>query len=335
MIDLRSDTFTQPTPAMRDAMMAAPLGDDVYGEDPTVNELEAHVSQLLGKAAAVYVASGTQSNLCGILAHCQRGDEYLVGQTAHAYRYEAGGAAVLGSIQPQPIEVQPDGTLDLADIDRYVKRKPNMDHFAHSKLLCLENTNDGRVLPPGYVAEAQALARSHGLKVHLDGARLWNAAVATGVEPAAIADGFDTVSVCLSKGLGAPVGSVLVGSEDLIEEARRWRKMLGGAMRQAGVIAAAGLHAVKHHVDRLADDHTNAQKLAAGLADVRGVTVEASATNMAFVSLDDADPQAVCEALEAQNVKVSPGSPIRLVCHLGVAHDDIDRVISSFRTVLG
>jgi threonine aldolase len=336
MIDLRSDTLTQPTDAMRAVMAAAEVGDDVYGEDPTVNDLERHVADLLGMDAGMFVSSGTQSNLCGILAHCQRGDEYLVGQSAHTYRYEAGGAAVLGGIQPQPIEMGPDGTIALADIERYIKPKPNMHHFANSKLLCLENTKDGQILPPDYVAAAQELARAHGLSLHLDGARLWNAAVGAGVPPAAIAAGFDTVSVCLSKGLGAPVGSVLVGRAELVDEARRWRKMLGGGMRQAGILAAAGRHAVDHHVDRLADDHVNAAALAQGLSTVDGLKIVAQHTNMVFVERLAADGQSddFAAQLEANGVKTSGGTTMRLVCHLDVSANDIDVVIEAFRTAV-
>ncbi len=339
MIDLRSDTLTKPTEAMRAAMVAADVGDDVYGEDPTVNELERHVADLLGMDAGMFVASGTQSNLCGILAHCQRGDEYLVGQSAHTFRYEAGGAAVLGGIQPQPIEMGPDGTMALEDIERYIKPKPNMYHFANSKLLCLENTKDGQILSPEYVRAAQELARAHDLSLHLDGARLWNAAVGSGASPAAIAEGFDTVSVCLSKGLGAPVGSVLVGRADLVAEARRWRKMLGGGMRQAGVIAAAGRHAVDHHLDRLADDHANAAALAAGLSTLTGLAVTAQHTNMVFVErLTADDPSAglgegdsFSAALEARGVRTIGGKVMRLVCHLDVAAEDVATVVDAFR----
>ena len=342
MIDLRSDTLTKPTDEMRAAMAAADVGDDVYGEDPTVNDLESRVAELLGMEAGMFVSSGTQSNLCGILAHCGRGDEYLVGQSAHTYRYEAGGAAVLGGIQPQPIENQPDGTIALADIERYIKPKPNMYHFANSRLLCLENTKDGQVLPADYVQAAQELARDHGLSLHLDGARLWNAAVATSVRPAEIARGFDTVSVCLSKGLGAPVGSVLVGRADLIEEGRRWRKMLGGGMRQAGIIAAAGRHAVEHHIGRLAEDHEHARLLAEGLAAVDGIKVAAQNTNMVFVDRPEPrttveglwESDSFAETLSAHGVRVSGGAQIRLVCHLDISRDDIDTVISAFEAAV-
>lgn len=342
MIDLRSDTLTKPTDEMRAVMAAAEVGDDVYGEDPTVNDLEAHVAGLLGMQSAMFVASGTQSNLCAILAHCQRGDEYLVGQSAHTYRYEAGGAAVLGGIQPQPIEMRADGTMALADIERYIKPKPNMNHFANSKLLCIENTKDGAILPADYVRDAQSLGRANDLSLHLDGARLWNAAVGSNVSPAAIAAGFDTVSVCLSKGLGAPVGSVLAGRADLVDEARRWRKMLGGGLRQAGILAAAGRYAVDHHLARLADDHANAARLAEGLADLDGLKVTGRNTSMVFVErlsdqeaaagLGEAD--AFSQALAAEGVIAPGGTSMRLVCHLDVSSADVETVIGAFGRAL-
>src|SRR5262245_27026019 len=232
--DFRSDTVTRPTAAMRAAMAAAPVGDDVFGDDPSVNALEAEVADMLGFESAMYVPSGTQSNLVGVMTHCARGDEYIVGQDAHTYRYEAGGAAVLGSVQPQPITNAKDGTLPLADIESVIK--PDDSHFARTRLIAIENTIGGKPLPAGYSQAVRELADRRGLAMHLDGARLWNAAVAGGVAPRAIAQGFDSVSVCLSKGLGAPVGSLLCGSADFIKAARRWRKMLGGGMRQAGIL---------------------------------------------------------------------------------------------------
>ena len=248
--DFRSDTVTRPTPEMRAAMAAAPVGDDVLGDDPTVIALEAEVAELLGFEAAVFVPSGTQSNLVGVMTHCARGDEYIVGQEAHTYRYEAGGAAVLGSVQPQPLNNAADGTIPLPDIEAAIK--PDDAHFARTRLIALENTIGGRVLPAGYAAAVREIADAHGLAMHLDGARLWNAAVKQGVPPRTIAQDFDSVSVCLSKGLGAPVGSVLCGGRDFIKEARRWRKMLGGGMRQAGIIAAAGryAHRAQHRAAR-------------------------------------------------------------------------------------
>jgi threonine aldolase len=334
MIDLRSDTLTQPTKEMRAVMSAAEVGDDVYGEDPTVNALEEFTADLLGHEAGMFAVSGTQANLCGIMAHCQRGDEYLVGQNAHTYKFEGGGAAVLGSIQPQPIEMSSEGVMDLEAIDAAIKRQPSMNHFAHSTLLCLENTHSGRVLPADYVRKAQELARAHGLRVHLDGARLWNAAVASGRSPAETAEGFDSISVCLSKGLGAPVGSVLVGSQELVAEARRWRKMLGGGLRQAGILAAAGRYAIEMHVDRLSLDHANASRLAEGLAEIPGIAVEGPFTNMVFIEFGGAVPKEVEEKLLSDGIKISAGASTRLICHLDVSTEDVDRVVAAFRSAL-
>ncbi len=305
-------------------MAEAEVGDDVWGDDPTVAQLEQQTALLLDKEAAVFVPSGTQSNLCALMAHCQRGDEYIVGESAHTYRYEAGGGAVLGSIQPQPVPILPDGRLDLDRVAGAVKPKDH--HFAQSRLLCLENTHDGKALPLTHHEEAAAVAAANGLALHLDGARLWNAAVALGVEPRAVAAGFDTVSVCLSKGLGAPVGSVLVGSAPLIERARKWRKMLGGAMRQSGILAAAGLYAIAHNIDRLADDHANAARLAEGLDELDGVSVQARSTNMVFVRFPD--PVALAEALAADDVLIPVGGALtRLVTHIDVTADDIETTI--------
>lgn len=326
MIDLRSDTVSRPSSAMRQAMAEAEVGDDVWGDDPTVTELEQTAATLLGKEAAVFVPSGTQSNLCALMAHCQRGDEYLVGDNAHTYKYEAGGAAVLGSIQPQPIPILPDGRLDL---DRAAAAiKPADHHFADTRLLCLENTHDGKVLPLSHHDEAAALATDRGLGLHLDGARLWNAAVALGVPPAAVAEPFDTVSVCLSKGLGAPVGSVLVGAPELIERARKWRKMLGGGMRQSGILAAAGLYALANNIDRLADDHANAARLVEGLGALDGVEVVGQQTNMAFVRFPDG--VALAAAVADDGLLIAEGHPVtRFVAHLDVSADDIETTIET------
>ena len=282
--DFRSDTVTRPSAGMRAAMAAAEVGDDVFGDDPTVKRLEARVAELIGKEAGLFVPSGTQSNLIALMTHCERGDEYIVGQQAHCYRWEAGGAAVLGSIQPQPLENAPDGTMALADIEAAIK--PDDAHFARTRLLALENTIGGKVLPTEYVQAATELAKRHGLGCHLDGARLFNAAVALSVPAATLAQPFDTVSICLSKGLGAPVGSVLVGSKAAIVRARRLRKMLGGGMRQAGILAAAGLYALEHNVERLANDHANARTLADGLAKLPGLTVAPPDTNIVFVNAE-------------------------------------------------
>ncbi len=319
---------------MREVMAAAEVGDDVYGDDPSVNDLESHAAALLGKEAAVFVPTGTQSNLCAIMAHCGRGDEYIVGHDAHTYKYEAGGAAVLGSIQPQPIDLAADGTMDLDVVAAAIKVEPNGYHFARSRLLCLENTHNGRILPDDYVKTAQQLARDRGLSLHLDGARLWNAAIGSDRSPADVAAGFDTVSVCLSKGLGAPVGSVLVGSDHLIEDARRWRKMLGGGMRQAGVLAAAGRHCLDHHIERLADDHNNATRLADGLAAIDGIEVDGPHTNMVFIELGQNDPAAVAQSLAESGITISAGPTTRVVCHLDVREDDVDHIITAFTSAV-
>jgi threonine aldolase len=332
LIDLRSDTVTRPTAAMRNAMLGAPLGDDVFGDDPTVNALQERIAGQLGFEAALFMPSGTQSNLCAVMSHCQRGDEYLVGQQAHTYRYEAGGAAVLGSVQPQPIDHQPDGTLALADIEAAIK--PDDAHFARSRLLCLENTLGGKVMPLSYLEAATALARRRGLAAHLDGARLFNAAVAAGVPARNIASHFDSVSVCFSKGLGAPVGSALCGSRDFIARAHRWRKMAGGAMRQSGVLAAAALHALDHHVDRLAEDHQNARRLAAGLEGLPGLRVEPPQTNMVFVSLAPRHGPDIVERLRRGGLLCTGLYDLRLVTHLDVTRDDIERAVAIFRTTL-
>jgi len=333
MIDLRSDTVTKPTPAMRAAMAAAEVGDDVFGDDPTVNALQQRIATLLGKEAALFMPTGTQSNLCALMSHCQRGDEFIVGQMAHTYRWEGGGAAVLGSVQPQPLPQAADGTMLLADIEASIK--PDDAHFAITRLLALENTWGGKLLPPAYVEQATALARRKGLATHLDGARLFNAAVASDVPPRDIAQHFDSVSVCFSKGLGAPAGSALVGSKALIARAHRVRKMLGGGMRQAGVLAAAALHALDHHVERLADDHANAKRLAEGLQELPGVTVETPQTNIVFVDLapgrvPEKAPGTV-ERLRAAGVLCTGLYRLRFVTHLDVSAADIERAIPLLR----
>src|SRR5690348_13282524 len=280
-VDLRSDTITRPTQAMREAGLAAPVGDDVFGDDPTVNALQERLAAELGFEKGLFVASGTQSNLVGLMAHCERGDEYLVGSEAHTYKFEGGGAAVLGSIQPQPVSQNADGTLPLDALERAIK-PPGDAHFARTRLLALENTWNGRVLPPAFVDDARALATKHGLGFHLDGARLFNAAIARGVAPREVARGFDSVSICFSKGLGAPVGSMLLGSAALIDKARRWRKVVGGGWRQAGLLAAMANHALDHHVARLAEDHARARRLAAALQALPALQVEGPHTSMVF-----------------------------------------------------
>ena len=328
-IDLRSDTVTRPTPGMRAVMAAADVGDDVYGEDPSVNRLEAFTAELLGMEAALFVPSGTQSNLLGVMSHCERGDEYLVGQQAHTYKYEGGGAAVLGSIQPQPLEFEADGTLDLERAARAIK--PDDAHFARTRLLCLENTQGGKVLALDYLERADEFARARGLGLHLDGARVFNAAVKLRQPVAEIARHFDTVSVCLSKGLGAPVGSILCGRRDLLDKARRWRKVLGGGMRQAGVLAAAGLYALKHHVERLAEDHDNARALAEGLRGIDGLGVDPATvqTNMVFVTLPAERAEALRTFLRARNILLGTGNPARLVTHLDVSLADVHALVQA------
>jgi threonine aldolase len=389
MIDFRSDTVTRPTAAMREAMSRAEVGDDVFGDDPTVNRLQQSAADMLGFEAALYAPSGTQTNLIALMSQCQRGDEAIVGQMWHTYRWEGGGMAVLGSIQPQPVENQPDGSMRVADIAAAIK--PDDPHFARTRLIGLENTTGGKVLPLAYLAQVRDLARSHGLAMHLDGARLFNAAVETARQLAhyktvgadlpdeagpagdrtgelpskasrqgsvslpqpgrpsrdeiiaaarAICSHFDTVSVCLSKGLGAPVGSLVLGSAPTIERARRVRKMLGGGMRQAGIIAAAGLHALEHHLERLADDHANAKQLAQGLrriADSSGplqgkLSVSDPATNILFVDVDPQVGDALQSHLERSGVAVTGGSyhgglRQRWVTHLDVDAKDVQQAL--------
>ena len=333
LIDLRSDTVTQPTPAMREAMMSAPLGDDVFGDDPSVNALQDRIAAITGKEAALFMPSGTQSNLCGILAHCQRGDEYIVGQNAHNYRFEGGGAAVFGSVQPQPLTQDATGQMALADIAAAIK--PDDQHFARTRLLCLENTWNGNVMPEDYLRTATLLARDHGLATHLDGARVFNAAVASAAPGQTamarvreITDHFDSLSVCFSKGLGAPVGSALCGSRELIDRARRLRKMAGGGLRQSGFLAAAAHHALDHHVDRLADDHALAARLAKGLAVVPGLTVRSAQTNIVFVDVADGRGPALLDFLQQEGVLATGLIGLRFVTHLGVGAAGIDHALS-------
>jgi threonine aldolase len=329
-IDLRSDTVTQPSAAMRAAMAAAPVGDDVYGDDPTVNRLQDFAAELFGFEAGLFAPTGTQTNLIALMTHCGRGDEYLVGQEAHTYKYEGGGAAVLGSIQPQPIANQPDGSIAIADIAAYIK--PDDMHFARTRVLALENTIGGRVLPQAYVKAATDFAHAKGLATHLDGARICNAAVKQGIALRDAAAGFDTVSVCLSKGLGAPVGSVLLGPKAFIEQGKRWRKMLGGGMRQAGVIAAAAHYALEHNVARLAEDHQNAADLSAGLARIDALTVTTPQTNIFYVEIPEAACAPLREALSRQGIRASIAPHTRLVTHLDVTAADVRTTIAAFES---
>lgn len=331
-IDLRSDTVTQPTPAMRTAMAEAEVGDDVYGEDPTVGRLETLAAEMLGTEAALFTPSGTQANLLALLTHCARGDEYITGQDAHTYLYEGGGAAVLGSIQPQPLAFEEDGTLNLDQVARMIK--PDDFHFARTRLLCLENTQAGRPLPTDYVSRVATFARAHRLHTHLDGARIFNAAIQREVPVQELTRHFDSVSCCLSKGLGAPVGSLLCAGRDQIHQARRWRKMLGGGMRQAGVLAAAGIHALEHHVDRLAEDHALAILLEQQLSDIEelGQRIRGSATNMVFIEADQTETEALAAFLARHHILILDETPIRLVTHMDIREEDIHRVTAAFQS---
>tara|TARA_R110001592_G_scaffold363396_2_gene687670 strand:+ start:86675 stop:87664 length:990 start_codon:yes stop_codon:yes gene_type:complete len=324
MIDLRSDTVTQPDPAMRQAMLSAETGDDVYGEDPTVNELEQFAAKLTGKEAAVFAASGTQTNLMGLLSHCQRGHEYIVGHTAHTYMYEGGGAAVLGGIQPCPLPFAADGSLSLDAVESAIK--PDDAHYAITRLVCLENTQAGKVLPMAYLRQYSELSLRYGLRRHLDGARVFNAAVALAVPVRDICQYFDTVSICLSKGLACPVGSILVGDTESIRSARRWRKMLGGGMRQAGILAAGGLHALRNNVQRLQEDHDKAFRVAGALAELPGFSLrEAPQTNMVMLA-PSMDIAALQTHLAGAGIRMS--GP-RWVFHKDISPGDVDRLIEA------
>ncbi|PML79052.1 low-specificity L-threonine aldolase [Enterovibrio norvegicus] len=336
MIDLRSDTVTQPDEKMRNAMANAPVGDDVYGDDPTVNELERWAAERHGFEAAVFTASGTQANLLGILAHCERGDEYLCGQQAHNYKYEAGGAAVLGSVQPQPIENNKDGTLCFEKLAAAVK--PDDVHFARTTLLSLENTIGGKVLPMSYLAQARDFANTHNLKLHLDGARVYNASVALDVDIKEISQYFDSMTICLSKGLGAPVGSLLLGDAAYIQRARRLRKMVGGGMRQAGILAAAGMMALTENVERLKDDHDNARYLSEKLGAIPGFNtfIYPVQTNIVYADVSShIDIRAIADALKEQGILVSPShKAMRFVTHKNVSRTDIDTLLSAIEKQL-
>ncbi|MCF7744437.1 low-specificity L-threonine aldolase [Aeromonas veronii] len=334
-IDLRSDTVTQPTDAMRQAMLHAEVGDDVYGEDPGVNALEAYGARLLGKQAALFVPSGTMSNLLAVMSHCQRGEGAILGNAAHIYRYEAQGSAVLGSVALQPLPMQRDGTLAFDDIKAALA--PDDAHFVQTRLICLENTHNGKVLPLSYLQEMGAFVAERGLKLHLDGARLFNAAVASETLVEVIAAPFDSISICLSKGLGAPVGSLLVGSHDFIARARRLRKMLGGGMRQAGILAQAGLFALEQHVTRLADDHRRAKRLAEGLAALPGIELDLSLvqSNMVFLRLREGESAPLLAFMKDRGILFSGYGELRLVTHLQINDDDIEEVIDAFTEYLG
>ncbi|MDO6834455.1 low-specificity L-threonine aldolase [Pseudoalteromonas carrageenovora] len=324
MIDFRSDTVTQPSKAMRDVMYNAPVGDDVYGDDPSVNQLESYACERFNFEAALYCSSGTQANLLALMAHCERGDEYICGQNAHNYKFEGGGAAVLGSIQPQPIENEKDGSLCFNKVAAAIK--PDDSHFANTRLLSLENTIGGKVLPLEYLAQARDFVNTHNLALHLDGARAFNAAAELNVDITAITKHFDSVSICLSKGLGAPIGSLLLGSQELINKARRWRKVLGGGMRQAGMLAAAGQYALENNVTRLSDDHGNARYLANKLNELNGFSVDMSnTTNMVYASYSGGtNISKIANELAQQGILISPSKQLRLVTHLDITGEDID-----------
>lgn len=331
MIDLRSDTVTRPTQAMLDAMISAPVGDDVYGDDPTVNALQQYAAELAGKEAAIFLPTGTQANLVALLSHCERGEEYIVGQGAHNYLYEAGGAAVLGSIQPQPIDAAPDGTLPLDKVA--AKIKADDIHFARTKLLSIENTHNGKVLPREYLKEAWDFTRQRGLALHVDGARIFNALVSYGCELKEITQYCDSFTICLSKGLGTPVGSLLVGNHDYIKRAIRWRKMTGGGMRQAGILAAAGMYALKNNVARLQDDHDNAAWLAEQLREI-GADVMRHDTNMLFVRVGEANASALGAFMLDRGVLINASPIVRLVTHLDVNRQQLTEVVSHWKAFL-
>lgn len=336
MIDFRSDTVTQPDAKMRQAMANAPVGDDVYGDDPTINELELWAAKRHGFEAALFTSSGTQANLLGILSHCQRGDEYLCGQLAHNYKYEAGGAAVLGSVQPQPIENNKDGTLCFEKLKAAIK--PDDLHFARTTLLSLENTISGKVLPLAYLAKAREFVNEYQLKLHLDGARVYNASVALGVDVTEITQYFDSVTICLSKGLGAPVGSLLLGSADYIQRARRLRKMVGGGMRQAGILAAAGIIALTENVERLQVDHDNARYLSEKLGAIAGFNtfIYPVQTNILYVDVaEHIDIYRISNQLREKGFLISPAhKAMRFVTHKDISRQAIDQFIDLLKTQL-
>lgn len=339
VIDLRSDTVTHPTPAMRQAMFEAEVGDDVYREDPTVNRLEMMAAGIMGKEAALFTPSGTQSNLIAVLTHTHHGDEIIVGDESHILWYEVGGAATLGGVILRTVPNDSCGRLNLDDIDRAIRGKDI--HYPETTLLCLENTHNrcgGAVLTPDYTDEVCNLAHTRGLKVHLDGARIFNAAIALGVPACALAQNSDSVALCLSKGLSAPVGSLLCGSKDFVERARKFRKMLGGGMRQAGVIAAAGIVALKTMVGRLAEDHSNARRLAQGLAGIEGITLAQDdiPTNIVMFHLSlELSVVEFVEGLERAGVKIGlrDGRPFRAVTHRMVLSADVDEALTRIETV--
>ncbi len=341
-VDLRSDTVTLPTPAMRQAIFEARLGDDVMGEDPTVNELEAMAAAVMGKDAGLLVTSGTQGNLTCLLAHCSRGDEAIMGHMAHTFLFEGGGSAAMGGIHPRTLANQPDGTLDLGELEAAIRDPRNL-HHPRTRLICLENTHNrcsGAALTPAYMAEVHALADRHGLAIHLDGARIFNAAIALGVAASELACHADSVTFCLSKGLAAPIGSLVCGSQAFVQSARRHRKVLGGGMRQAGIIAAAGIVALETMVERLADDHANARHLARGLAALPGVILDAGTvqTNIVIFGLAPwtLSPVQLADELAKRGIRMNPieGRRVRAVTHYGIERSDIERALEAARDIL-
>jgi threonine aldolase len=340
-IDLRSDTVTKPTPAMRKAMAEAEVGDDVFGEDPTVNALQEKVAKLLGKEAALFVPSGTMANQLSIKSHTQPGDEVIIDATSHPYNFEGGAGAALSGIQfncPKGVR----GILDVYQIEEAIR--PADHHFPVTRLVCLENTHNrggGSIYPVEKMAEIYRLTKSKGLVLHLDGARLWNASVATGMKPHEYAQWADSVSVCLSKGLGAPIGSLVAGSQPFIHRVHRFRKMFGGGMRQVGIIAAAGIYALDHHFERLKEDHQNAKRLAVGLKELKGVSIDPKHVETNIVIFDVADTgmtaSQVAEAMKREGVLIHPfgKTQIRLVTHLDVSSEDIERALKAFEKALG
>ena len=341
IIDLRSDTVTLPTPRMREAMYRAELGDDVFGEDPTVNRLQEMAAERLGKEAGLLVVSGTMGNLVSLLTHCGRGDEVVMGDRAHTFLFEAGGASALGGIHVRTVPNQPDGTIRPADVVAAI-RGDNV-HFPRSRLVCLENTHNrcsGAALSPAQMESVAAVARAHGLRVHLDGARIFNAAVALGLPARELAAVADSVSFCLSKGLSAPVGSVICASKAFIAEARRQRKVVGGGMRQAGIIAAAGIVALEEMIDRLAEDHAHARLLAEAIAEIPGLAIDPPPvlTNIVIFEVTDPrlTPQELSRRLLARGVKINPteGRSLRAVTHYGIERTDVEQAIRVLRQVM-
>lgn len=338
-IDLRSDTVTLPTPEMREAMKQAELGDDVFSEDPTVNKLEAMAAEKMGKEAAVLVSSGTQGNLVSILAHCQRGDEAILGSLSHTYRFEAGGISALGGVHVFTVPNDQHGRLDPMDVEQAIR--PDNVHFPRTSLICIENTHNlcgGSALSPTDIAAVADVAQLHGLPMHLDGARIFNAAVANKVDVKELVKPFSSLTFCLSKGLSCPVGSVVCGSEEFVSKARRIRKAVGGSMRQAGIIAASGIVALESMIDRLAEDHANARLLAEGLAEIPGITVnlELVQTNMFVIHVDKVGQNGVLDSLKERGIKILDRSNgrFRLVTHFGVDQDDVWYTIEAFREVV-